>query len=145
MGSRNTNGTKIGQPDWRIRHLGAEIQLTSQTGADSTIANTDTSVEREKFTSDSTSSGNLSWEYTRKLSGIHTSISTLEARSSSDKPETVTERKVFFVDSDRGLSSGFADWMVFSDAGEAVGAADGTTDTDVTPTGTFDERPHYDG
>ncbi len=53
--------------------------------------------------------------------------------------ETITERKVFFIDSDRGKVSGFADWTIFSASGIAVGTSEGTTDTDITPNATFDQ------
>jgi hypothetical protein len=38
---------------------------------------------------------------------------------------TVTERKIFFP----------SDWNIFNASGAAVGAAAGTTDTDITPSG----------
>ena len=145
MGSRNLNGSRINQPDFRLRHKGNLVDITSQSGVDVAAPNTDTSVEREKFTVDGTVAGNLGWEYTRKISGEHTSVSSLETISSLSPAETITERKVFFLPSDRDKSSGFADWTIFDVTGEAVGATTGTTDTDITPSGTFDERPHFDG
>lgn len=146
MGSRNFDGSLINQPDFRLRHKGAVVEVTSVTGVDTTVANTDTSVEIQKYTEDSTANGSLSWQYTRKISGIHTSVSTLRADpSSQSRANTHTERKIFFTAGDRGKSTGFDDWTIFDSTGEAVGATTGTTDTDITPTGTFDERPSTDG
>lgn len=145
MGSRNFDGSKINQPDFRLHHKGRVVEVTSQSGVDTSVANTDTSVELEKFTVDGTTTGNLGWEITRKISGEHVSVSALEARSSLGPADTITERKVFFLPTDRGLSAGFADWTIFDSTGEAVGASTGTTDTDITPSGTFDERPSFDG
>jgi len=99
----------------------------------------DNSVEREKFTETGTASGYLSWEYTRKISGEHVSVSTVRAPGSLGPTQSDTERKIFFLPSDRGKSSLFADWQIFNADGEAVGADDGTTDTDSDPTATFDE------
>lgn len=145
MGSKNYDGSKINQPDFRLIHQGARIEITSQSGVDTTVLNTSTSIELSLYTSDGTSSGNLSWEYTRKISGEHVSVSTVEVASTLGPSETVTERKVFFLPPDRGATTNLSDWQIFSSAGEAVGAAVGTTDTDVTPSGTFNERPSYDG
>ena len=145
MGSRNSDGSKINQPDFRLRHKGTLVEITSISGVDTSVANTDTSVEIEKFTVDGSTSGNLGWEYTRKISSEHTSVSALEARATLGPAETITERKIFFLASDRNLSSGFADWNIFDSVGEAVGATPGTTDTDITPSGTFNERPSFDG
>lgn len=97
----------------------------------------DNSVERQKFTSTEAESGALSWEYTRKLDGTHISVSTVEADSSLGEAETVTERKVFFIETDRGKTSGFADWNIYT-SGTAVGAGEGTTDIDTSPAATFD-------
>lgn len=97
----------------------------------------DNSVERQKFTSTEAESGALSWGYTRKLDGTHVSVSTVEADSSLGEAETVTERKVFFIETDRGKTSGFADWNIYT-SGTAVGAGEGTTDTDTSPAATFD-------
>jgi len=78
-----------------------------------------TSVNREKFTRDGTSSGLLAHDVSRTI-GIHTSTS---YRSASGVPmETVEERKVF--------PSG---WTIFDAAGDAVGATSGVTDRDITP------------
>lgn len=99
--------------------------------------NADNSVEREKFTVTGLPSGNLLHVATRKIAGTHTSVSNREAVNTLAPYDTVTERKIFFVDSDRTLSSGFADWEIFDNAGDAVSAADGTTDTDITPAATF--------
>lgn len=94
--------------------------------------NADNSVERELYTSNGTSSGNLSFEVSR-AAGIHTSVSTLEAPGSLGPSETQTERKAFWLDSDRVKTSSFADWNIFNASGLAVGASNGTTDTDSTP------------
>lgn len=145
MGSRNFDGSIINQPDFRLRHKGNLVEITSQSGVDTSAPSVDTSVEREKFTVDGTSSGNLEWQYTRKISSEHASISSLEARDSIGPSETITERKVFFIASDRNRTADFADWTIFDATGEAVGATSGTTDTDITPSGTFDERPSFDG
>jgi hypothetical protein len=102
--------------------------------------NADNSVEREKFTNTELPEGDLEWEYSRKIAGIHTSVSTLNANTAIGPAETQTERKVFFIDSDRGKSSGFAEWTIFDAGGDAVGATDGTTDTDITPAATFDGK-----
>lgn len=145
MGSRNSDGTIINQPDFRLHHIGTYVNITSQSGVDVSVPNTDTTVERQKFTSTGVASGSLAWQATRKISGIHSSVTEIEADSSLGPSEAVSERKIFFLPSDRNLSSGFADWTVFDTAGEATGATTGTTDTDVTPSGTFNERPSFDG
>lgn len=143
MGSRKSNGAPILQPDFRLHHIGAVIQKTSLSGVDTTIANTDTSVEYQKYTHDATSSGLLTWENTR-AEGIHTSVTRIRARDALGPAIPFSERKVFFVDADRQKSQGFADWNIFNAAGDAVGTTTGTTDTDVTPSGTWNERPKYD-
>lgn len=97
----------------------------------------DTSVEREKFTVTGTASGSLEYEFTRKITGEHTSVSTKQDRATLGPPVTVTERKVFYIDSDRGKSSAFAAWTIYDSSGNAVGATLGTTDTDITPAATF--------
>lgn len=97
----------------------------------------DNSVERQKFTETGQASGYLTWDYTRKISAEHVSVATVRTPGSLGPTQSDTERKVFFVQSDRTKSSGFADWTIFNAAGVAVGAS-GTTDTDVTPTATFD-------
>lgn len=100
--------------------------------------NADNSVEVEKHTVDGSTSGNLGWQAVRKISGEHVSISEREsATTAPSAPQTVTERKVFYIDSDRGKSSGFADWTIFSSSGVAVGESAGTTDTDIAPAATF--------
>lgn len=99
--------------------------------------NADNSVEREKFTVTGLPSGNLLHVATRKIAGIHTSVSNREATNTLAPYETITERKIFYVDSDRTKSSGFADWTIFDSSGDAVGATLGTTDTDITPAATF--------
>lgn len=98
--------------------------------------NADNSVEREKFTVTGISSGNLLHIATRKIDGIHSSVSTREATNTLAPYETVTERKIFFIDSDRNNTSP-ADWTIFDSSGGAVGATSGTTDTDITPAATF--------
>ena len=145
MGSRNIDGSKINQPDFRLRHKGSLVEITSQSGVDVSAPNTDTSVEIEKYTTNGSTSGNLGWQYTRLINGIQSSVSSLEARGTLGPVETIAERKIFFLDSDRNKTSGFADWTIFDSTGEAVGATPGTTDTDITPSGTFDERPSFDG
>jgi len=99
--------------------------------------NADNSVEREKFTVTGLPSGNLLHVATRKLDGIHSSVSNREAVNTLAPYESVTERKIFFIDSDRTLSSGFADWTIFDSDGGAVGATTGVTDIDITPAATF--------
>lgn len=159
MGSLTASGLRIPQQDARYKHLGAYINETSITGVplNNSIENTSISVEREKFTADATASGNLEHDVTRKISGIHTSVSHREAVLQQNKTglqiasgvlgadalgpmETVTERKVFFLESDRNKSSNFAAWTIFNSSGIPVGAADGTTDTDISPNATFDSE-----
>ena len=82
------------------------------------------------------SSGYLSHQVVRCL-GSHTSVSHMQADATFDALRTVQERKVFFIDSDRGKVSGFADWNIFNATGLAVGASAGTTDTDSTPEATY--------
>lgn len=98
----------------------------------------DNSVEVEKYTVDGSTSGNLGWQYTRQIDGIHTSVSEVESPPTAPSaPVTVTERKIFYTDDDRGRSSGFDDWEIFDASGVAVGATIGVTDTDITPAATF--------
>lgn len=117
---------------------------TFTSGLTLTQMTADNSVDRQLFTENGLASGYLSWEYTRGVDGIQTSVSTVRANSSIGPSVSYTERKVFFIESDRAKSSGLADWNIFT-AGEPVGAALGTTDTDTTPSGTWDERPHFNG
>ena len=92
--------------------------------------------EFNKFTNDS---GNLRHVVTRAM-GIHTSIQDRESPNSALGPMVArTERKVFFIDSDLGKSSGFADWEIFDASGCPVGTQSGVTDTDISPAPTFDE------
>jgi hypothetical protein len=98
----------------------------------------DNSVERQKFTDDDTAAGNLEWQVTRKISGNHVSVSTMETDGSLGRAQSISERKVFFNESDRTKTSGFSDWTIFNAAGSGVGASTGTTDTDITPAATFD-------
>jgi len=118
-------------------------------GMSSAERNADNSVERQKFTADGTGSGNLKHDVTRKIDGIHTSVSRREAILSQNRlasqsgqllggdalgpMQTINERKIFWLDSDRGKSSGFEDWTIFDASGDAVGQNNGTTDTDITP------------
>jgi hypothetical protein len=81
-------------------------------------------------------SGYLSHQVTRAM-GIHSSVSHLQADATHDALRTVQERKVFFIDSDRGRTSGFADWTIFNATGLAVGASAGTTDMDSLPEATY--------
>lgn len=82
------------------------------------------------------SSGYLSNQVTRAM-GIHMSVSHLQADSPHDVMRTVQERKVFFIDSDRGLTTGHADWTIFNATGLAVGTVGGTTDMDSLPDATW--------
>lgn len=159
MGSLDSNGLRIVQRDTRYKHLGNFINRTSITGVaiDETIKNTSTSVEREKFTTDATSSGNLEHDVTRKIAGIHVSVSHRESVLHQNKTglqtasgvlganalgpmTTINEKKKFFLDSDRNRKSGFANWNIYSASGIPVTAASGTTDTDISPTATFDSK-----
>ena len=94
-----------------------------------------TSVDRQIFTENAAASGFLAWQVTRKVDGIHTSVSKRRVNSSLGGPQTLSERKVFFLDTDRTKASGFADWNIFDALGNAVGPTTGTTDTDITPSG----------
>ncbi len=51
--------------------------------------------------------------------------------------QTITERKVFFLPADRGADGqpplSFADWTIYDNAGNAVGADAGVSDVDITP------------
>jgi len=135
MGSRQFSGSGIYQSDTRVRHIGELVQLTSMVEADTTQPSTDTSVEIEKYTVDGSTSGNLGWDYSRAM-GIHNSISHVQCSGSTGSPsQTIYEKKDFFLDSDRGKSSGFAAWTIYDADGNAVGATDGTTNIDITPTG----------
>ena len=157
MGSLSPSGLRIPQRDVRYRHVGSYVSETSITGVplNTQISTSGISVEREKFTANGLPGGNLEHDVTRKISGIHVSVSHREAVLQQNKTpqqaatgvlsadaiggmETITERKIFFLDSDRNKKSGFADWNIFDAAGTAVSAASGTTDTDITPNATFD-------
>jgi hypothetical protein len=158
MGSLSPSGTVIPQLDIRHSHRDTDIKVTSviNPALDETVASLPLSVEREKFTADASSSGNLLHHVTRKISGIHVSVSKREAILQQNKTaiqiasgvlgsnaigpmETITERKAFFLDSDRDKTSGLAAWTIFSASGVPVGEAEGTTDTDITPNATFDQ------
>jgi len=72
--------------------------------------------------------------------GVHTSVSTrvagvAQSGALSVAPmRTALERKVFFMDDDRNLAAANqSDADIFDATGIAVGGADGTTDTDITP------------
>ena len=152
MGSLTPSGLTINQSNLRARQGGRVVYLTSGSGAPEDIANTSFSVEREKFTADATASGNLQHIVARAM-GIHTSISSREAVSGPrtvaesglvggdalGPMQTITERKVFFLDSDTDKTSGFADWQIFDGSGCPVGTQNGITDTDVAPGATFDQ------
>lgn len=94
-----------------------------------------TSVNRQLFTENSLASGYLTWQITRQIDGIHNSVSKIRTVSSLGGPQTLSERKIFYIDTDRTKSSGFADWTIFDANGNAVGPTLGTTDTDITPSG----------
>lgn len=109
----------------------------------------DNTVEREKFTHNLAPDGNLQQHVTR-AQGVHTSISDRQAISDPvaagnsglvggdalGPMQTITERKVFFLDHDRaadGQPNALSAWKIFDNTGEAVGAETGTTDVDKTP------------
>lgn len=110
----------------------------------------DNSVERQKFTANGEEAGNLQQNVTRKISGIHVSVSNRQAIVNSvaaqasglaggdalGAMQTITERKVFFVDGDRAVDSQPvtpSTWSIYDGAGNAVGADDGTSEIDITP------------
>lgn len=118
-------------------------------GLSSAERNANNSVEREKFTADGTAAGNLEHNVVRKIDGAHVSVSNREAILQQNRlpsqsgsifvggdalgpMQTITERKIFWLESDRGKSTGFEDWTIFDANGDAVGS-NGTTDTDITP------------
>lgn len=106
----------------------------------------DNTQERKKHTANSEEAGNLQHYATRKIDGIHTSVSDRQAIADYEAAvgsglaggdaigpmQTISERKVFFVDGDRGKTSGLGAWTIFDASGAAVGADDGTTDVDIT-------------
>jgi len=93
-------------------------------------------IEYDKFANDS---GNLQHVVTRAM-GIHTSVMDRESPNAGSGPMVArTERKIFFFDSDRNKTSGFADWEIFDASGCPVGTSLGTTDTDVSPAPTYDQ------
>lgn len=106
----------------------------------------DNTVEREKFTHNFAPDGNLQQHVTR-AQGIHTSISDRQAISDPvaanvsglaggdalGPMQTISERKVFFLDDTRNQNPPVAGWKIFNQAGEAVGPSAGTTETDSTP------------
>jgi len=106
----------------------------------------DTTIERAKHTANGQEAGFLQQHVTRAR-GTHVSVSDRQAISNPVSAlssglaggdtlgpmQTISERKVFFLDSDRNKSSGFADWTIFDSTGDAVGADSGTSDTDKTP------------
>jgi hypothetical protein len=110
----------------------------------------DNSVERQKFTANGQEAGNLQQNVTRKISGIHTSVSNRQAivnpvsaqasglagGDALGAMQSITERKVFFIPADRGIDGqppSFSDWQIYDSAGNAVGADDGVSDVDITP------------
>jgi len=99
-----------------------------------------TSVNLDVFLANGTASGvpsgSLGYDVTR-AEGIHTSVSHRAASGALGPMETFSERKVFFLDSDIGKSSGLADWTIYDLNGVAVGASAGVTDTKITPTGVY--------
>lgn len=91
------------------------------------------SIERNKFTN---ASGHFESIVVR-AEGIHTSVSKRQAEATGPM-HTITERKVFFIDSDLQVTSGnYADWNIFTAAGLPVVSTSGTTDTDISPNATF--------
>lgn len=85
----------------------------------------DNSVNRELFTHNGTVTGDLEHNVTRN-EGLHVSVSNRQVYSSLGAMRTITERKIFAE----------GDWNIFDASGVAVGASAGTTDIDVTPSGT---------
>ncbi len=118
---------------WQPENAGS----VTMSGLASALRNADNSVEREKFTTTGLPSGTLAHEVVRALDGNHVSVSSREAVNTLMPYETVTERKIFFLDDDRGAVSGFADWEIWDNAGDAVGVTLGVTDIDITPAATF--------
>jgi hypothetical protein len=99
----------------------------------------DDSVEREKFTHNFAPDGNLQQHVTR-AKGIHTSVSDRQGIVAASgliggdtlgPLQTVTERKVFFLDTDRETLPANG-WRIYDQLGNAVGPAAGTTETDIT-------------
>lgn len=102
------------------------------------VANTSNGIRNLEFNKFINSSGNLQHIVTRAM-GIHVSITDKESPNVASGPMVArTERKVFFIDSDRGKSSGFAKWQIFDASGCPVGTTQGITEVDVTPEPTFD-------
>jgi len=94
------------------------------------------SLELNKFANDS---GNLQHVVTRAM-GIHTSVMDRESSNAACCPMVArTERKTFFLDSDRNKTSGLAAWQIFDASGCPVGTNLGVTDTDVSPEPTYDQ------
>jgi len=108
----------------------------------------DNSVERKKFTANGEEAGNLQQHVTRKIDGIFASVSDRQAivdpvaaiasgligGDTTGPMQTITERKVFWLDSDRGkdINDTLAAWQIFDSQGNAVGADTGVTDIDKT-------------
>lgn len=110
------------------------------TGLTAAQRNADDSVEREKFTHNFAPDGNLQQHVTR-AKGIHTSISDRQAIDAASgligadtlgPMQTVTERKIFFLDTDRETMPA-SGWHIYDQLGNAVGPTTGTTETDITP------------
>ena len=128
-----------------------------QTGGTATTAglsmaerDADNSIERAKHTANGQEAGNLQGYVTRAIGGTHASVSDRQAivdpvaagnsglagGDTSGPMQTITERKVFWLDGDRaadGQPVTPAAWKIFDSTGEAVGADTGTTDVDKTP------------
>jgi len=121
----------------------------STSGLSMTARDADNSVERAKHTDNGFENGNLQGFVTRAIDGIQVSVSDRKAISDPvaanvsglaggdaiGPMQTITERKVFFQDSDRavdGQPATLSAWKIFNSAGEAVGADTGTTDVDIT-------------
>lgn len=104
-----------------VVHASGTVKLE---GMSLTERDADHTVNREAFTHNGAVTGYLQHHVTRSL-GKFVSVSNRHAYGALEPMRTVTERKVF--------SSG--DWNIFNAAGVAVGASNGTTDTDITPSG----------
>jgi hypothetical protein len=119
-------------------------------GLPANARNADNSIERAKHTANGQEAGNLQGYATRAIDGIHVSVSDRQAivdpvmagysgligGDTNGPMETITERKMFFLDHDRahdGQPATLSAWTIFDSAGDAVGADDGTTDVDTTP------------
>ncbi len=123
---------------------------TSTAGLSMDERDADNSIERAKHTANGQEAGNLQGYATRAIGGTHVSVSDRQAivdpvaagnsglagGDAIGPMQTITERKVFFLEGDRAADSqpvAPADWQIFDSTGEAVGADSGTTDVDNTP------------